>query len=116
MVRVYWAAPGPPEYDKAMEAPMGGNMLQLVILVLAALAAMMAGMAAFGQNKPPDARINQMMGEMDEMKSMILQMQKSVLQLERRGEKDSKDLKAELKEVLERMADRIDKRIAELAG
>jgi uncharacterized protein HemX len=95
---------------------MGGNVLQLVILVLAALAAMMAGLAAFGQNKPPDARINQVMGEMDEMKSMILQMQKSVMQLERRGDKESKELRAELKEVLERMADRIDKRLAEIAG
>jgi hypothetical protein len=39
-----------------------------------------------------------------------------VLQLERRGEKDAKELKAEFKDVLERMADRIDKRLAELAG
>ena len=95
---------------------MGANTLLLLILVLAALAAMLAGLGAFGQNRPPDARINQMMGEMDEMKSMIMQMQKSVLQLERRGEKDSKELRAEFKDVLERVADRIDKRIAELAG
>jgi hypothetical protein len=92
------------------------NGLLAVTMILAALAALLAGIAAFSGNRPPDARINQVMDEMEEIKSLIMQMQKSVIQMERKNDKDAKDFRNELKELLERMADKIDKRFTELAG
>ena len=41
------------------------------------------------------------------------QLQKSILQIERKMEKDQKDSRAELKDLLERVAERIDKRLQE---
>lgn len=87
-----------------------------VTMILAALAAVLAGMAAFSGNRPPDPRVNQVMDEMEEIKSLIMQMQKSVIQLERKGDKESRDFKNELKDILERLGERIDKRLSELAG
>lgn len=87
-----------------------------VTMILAALAAVLAGMAAFSGNRPPDPRLNQVMDEMEEIKSLIMQMQKSVIQLERKGDKESRDFKNELKDLLERLGERIDKRLSELAG
>jgi hypothetical protein len=54
--------------------------------------------------------------ELDEMKGLVNQLQKSLLQLERKIEKDQKDGRTELKELLEKVAERIDKRLAEIAG
>lgn len=93
-----------------------GNGLLAVTMILAALAALLAGIAAFSGNRPPDPRINQVMDEMEEIKSLIMQMQKSVIQMERKSDKESRDFKNELKELLERMAEKIDKRLTELAG
>ncbi len=93
-----------------------GNGLLFLILLVSALAAILAGMAVFSNSRPPDARVNQVMDDMDEIKSLVNQLQKSVLQIERKMDKDSKDGRAELKDLLERMADRIDKRLQETAG
>ncbi|MDR3673803.1 MAG: hypothetical protein P4L36_23375 [Holophaga sp.] len=84
--------------------------------MLSALAAMLAGMSVFSNSRPPDGRLNQVMDEIDELKGLMIQMQKSILQLERKGEKDQKEAKAELKDVLEKVAEKIDKRITELAS
>jgi len=92
------------------------NGLAILILMLAALAAMLAGMSVFSNSRPPDARLNLVMDELDELKGLLNQIQKSILQLERKAEKDQKDTKAELKEVLEKVGEKIDKRIQELAG
>jgi cell division protein ZapA (FtsZ GTPase activity inhibitor) len=92
------------------------NGLAILILMLSALAALMAGMSVFSNSRPPDGRLNQVMDELDELKGILNQMQKSILQLERKGDKDLKETKAEIKEVLEKMAERIDKRMQELAG
>ncbi len=92
------------------------NGLLAVTMILAALGALLAGMAAFSGNRPADPRINQVMDEMEEIKSLIVQMQKSVIQMERKSDKEARDFKNELKELLERMAEKIDKRINELAG
>ncbi len=92
------------------------NGLIAVTMILAALAALLAGIAAFSGNRPPNPRINQVMDEMEEIKSLIVQMQKSVIAMERKGDKESRDFKGELKELLERMAEKIDKRLNELAG
>ena len=90
--------------------------MELLILLCSALAAALAGMAVFSNSRPPDARINQVMDEMEELKGLLNQMQKSILQLERKFDKDQKDGRAELKEVLEKMAERIDKRLVEFTN
>ena len=92
------------------------NSLLAVTMILAALAAILAGIAAFSGNRPPDPRVNQVMDEMEEIKSLIVQMQKSVIQMERKSDKESRDFRNELKELLERIADKIDKRLTEIAG
>jgi hypothetical protein len=56
------------------------------------------------------------MDDLDEVKAAVNQLQKSVLQIERRMDKDQKDSRAELKDLLERIADRIDKSLRESAG
>ncbi len=92
------------------------NGLLFLILMVSALAAVLAGMAVFSNSRPPDSRVNQLMDDMDEIKGLVNQLQKSVLQIERKMDKDTKDGRAELKDLLERMADRIDKRLQETAG
>ncbi len=92
------------------------NGLAILILMLSALAALLAGMSVFSNSRPPDARLNLVMDELDELKGLLNQMQKSILQLERKAEKDQKEAKAELKEILEKVAEKIDKRIQEIAG
>ena len=91
------------------------NVLLVLILMLSALAAVMAGMAVFSNNRPPDNRLGQALDDLDELKGLVNQLQKSVLQLERKQDKDQKEGRAELKDLLERMAERIDKRLQELA-
>ena len=90
--------------------------LELLVLICSALAAALAGMSVFSNSRPPDSRINQIMDEVEELKGLLNQMQKSILQLERKLDKDAKDGRNELKEVLEKMADRIDKRLNEIAN
>lgn len=90
------------------------NVLLVLILMLSALAAVLAGMAVFSNSRPPDGRLGQVLDDLDELKGLVNQLQKSVLQLERKQDKDQKDAKGELKDLLERMADRIDKRLQEL--
>lgn len=92
------------------------NGLEILILMLSALAAMLAGMSVFSNNRPPDTRLNLVMDELDELKGLLNQIQKSILQLERKAEKDQKEAKSEMKEVLEKVAEKIDKRIQEIAG
>ncbi|HLO68152.1 MAG TPA: hypothetical protein VK188_14100 [Holophaga sp.] len=90
--------------------------MELLILLCSALAAALAGMAVFSNSRPPDPRVNQVMDEMEELKGLLNQMQKSILQLERKVDKDAKDGRAELKDVLERMAERIDKKLTEISN
>jgi len=90
--------------------------MELVILICSALAAALAGMSVFSNSRPPDARINQVMDEMEELKGLLNQMQKSVLQLERKFDKDSKDGRNEIREILEKVAEKIDKRLVEISN
>ena len=53
---------------------------------------------------------------MEELKGLLNQMQKSILQLERKFDKEQKDGRTELKEVLEKVAERIDKRLVEFTN
>ena len=82
--------------------------------MLSALAAMLAGMSVFSNSRPPDGRLNLVMDELDELKGLLNQLQKSILQMERKTEKDQKEAKAELREVLEKVAEKIDKRIQDI--
>ncbi|HOD33799.1 MAG TPA: hypothetical protein PKO12_09990 [Holophaga sp.] len=91
------------------------NVLLVLILMLSALAAVLAGMAVFSNSRPPDGRMGQVLDDLDELKGLVNQLQKSVLQMERKQDKDQKEGKAELKDLLERMAERIDKRLQDLA-
>ena len=92
------------------------DALLILILLVSALAAVLAGMATFSNNRPPDNRMAQVLDELGELSALVNQLQKSVLQVERKGEKDNKDLRAELKELLERMGERIDRKLSDLAG
>jgi TolA-binding protein len=92
------------------------NALGVLILMLSALAAVLAGMSVFSNSRPPDIRLNQILDQLDELKGLVNQLQKSVLQLERKTEKDQKEARGEIKEILEKVGDRIDKRIQELTG
>jgi hypothetical protein len=73
-------------------------------------------MSVFSNSRPPDGRLGLVMDELDELKGLMNQLQKSVLQLERKTEKDQKEARAEIKEVLEKVGEKIDKRIQEIAG
>lgn len=91
------------------------DALLILILLVSALAAVLAGLATFSNNRPPDNRLAQVIDELEEVKGLLNQLQKSVLQAERKADKDNKDLRAELKDLLERMAEKLDKRLQELA-
>jgi Na+-transporting methylmalonyl-CoA/oxaloacetate decarboxylase gamma subunit len=97
------------------EVAVMSNGLAILILMLSALAALLAGMSVFSNSRPPDARLNLVMDELDELKGLLNQIQKSILQLERKSEKDQKEAKAEIKEILEQVGARIDKRLQEIA-
>lgn len=91
------------------------NALLILILLISALAAILAGMAVFGNNRPPDSRMNTVLEDLDEVKGVLSQLQKSFLQIERKIEKEGKDTRAELKDQLEQLREMIDKRLQELA-
>lgn len=91
------------------------NGLLVLILMLCALAAILAGVSVFSNSRPPDPRLNQTLDDLDEIKGILNQLQKSLLQMERKIEKDQKEGRSELKEVLEKVGERIDQRIATLA-
>jgi Skp family chaperone for outer membrane proteins len=84
--------------------------------MMSALAAMLAGMAVFSNSRPPDNRINQVFDELDEVKGLLNQVQKSILQLERKMDKDQKEAKAEYREQLEQVVEKLDRRLQELGG
>lgn len=89
------------------------NGLAVLILMLSALSAILAGMAVFSNSRPPDLRVNQLLDDLDELKSLMNQLQKSVLQIERKMEKDQRDARSEFKETLDKGVERLEKRIQE---
>jgi hypothetical protein len=95
---------------------MASNPLLLLILLLAALATILAGMSVFSNNRPPDPRLNNMLNEIDELKGVLSQIQKSVMQTERKLEKEIQSVRNDNREVVERLADVLDKRLKELVG
>ena len=93
-----------------------GNGLLVLILLVSALAAVLAGMAVFSNSRPPDPRVGMLAGDLDEVKALLNQLQKTVMQIERKLDKDQKDSRTELKDVLEKVAERIDRRLQEAGG
>jgi hypothetical protein len=93
---------------------MASNPLLLLILLLAALSTILAGMGVFGNSRPPDPRLNSLLNDLDDIKGVLSQIQKSVLQTERKLEKEIQTSRAENREVVEKLADVIDKRLKEL--
>jgi hypothetical protein len=93
---------------------MASNPLLLLILLLSALATVLAGMGVFGNSRPPDPRLNSLLNDIDDMKGMLSQLQKSVLQTERKLEKEIQASRTESREVVEKLADVLDKRMKEL--
>lgn len=93
---------------------MASNPLLLLILLLTALATVLAGIGVFGNSRPPDPRLNSLLNDLDDIKGMLSQIQKSVLQTERKLEKEVQISRAESREVVEKLADVLDKRLKEL--
>ena len=86
----------------------------IVILLVSAVAAILAGMAVFTNvrpEKPDDPRIGQMFDSIEEIKGMVNQAQKSLLTIEHRMEKDVKDIKYEVKESLDKTLEALNKLI-----
>jgi len=95
---------------------MASNPLLLLILLLSALATVLAGMGVFSNSRPPDARLNSLLNDIDDLKGMLAQLQKSVLQTERKLEKEIQASRTESREVVEKLAEVLDKRLKELVG
>lgn len=95
---------------------MSSNPMLLLILVLSALATVLAGLGVFGNSRPPDPRLNSLLNDLDDMKGMLSQIQKSVMQTERKLEKEIQMARQESREVTEKLAEVIDKRLKELVG
>ena len=95
---------------------MASNPLLLLILLLSALATVLAGMGVFSNNRPPDPRLNSLLNDLDDMKGMLSQLQKSVLQTERKLEKEVQVSRTETREVVEKLAEVLDKRMKEMVG
>ena len=95
---------------------MSSNPMLLLILVLSALATVLAGLGVFGNSRPPDPRLNSLLNDLDDIKGMMSQIQKSVMQTERKLEKEIQQARQESREVTEKLAEVIDKRLKELVG
>jgi len=91
------------------------NALLILILILAALAALLAGMSVFSNSRPPDARLGQVLDDLDDMKGVLNSLQKSVMQLERKAEKEQRDTRSEVKEMIDKAVERVERKIQELA-
>ncbi|OIQ76535.1 hypothetical protein GALL_417800 [mine drainage metagenome] len=93
---------------------MESQSLLLLILILAALSTILAGVSVFSNSRPPDPRLNQLVGDLDDIKNLLGQLQKAVLQTERKLEKEILTSRTETREVMERMAEQLDKRLKEM--
>ena len=95
---------------------MSSNPMLLLILVLSALATVLAGLGVFGNSRPPDPRLNSLLNDLDDIKGMMSQIQKSVMQTERKLEKEIQMARQESRDVTEKLAEVVDKRLKELVG
>jgi hypothetical protein len=95
---------------------MASNPMLLLILLLSALATVLAGLGVFGNSRPPDPRLNSLLNDLDDIKGMLSQIQKSVLQTERKLEKEIQLARTENREVVEKLAEVLDKRMKDMVG
>lgn len=93
---------------------MESNPLLFIIVALAALSTILSAMGVFSNSRPPDPRLNQVATDLEDIKNMLAQLQKAVLQSERKLEKEAQSGRSETREVIEKLADVIDKRLKEL--
>ena len=93
---------------------MDSQPLLLLILLLSALSTILAGVSVFSNSRPPDPRLNQIAGDLEDIKNMLATLQKAVLQTERKIEKEVQTGRTETREVIERLAEQLDKRLKEL--
>ncbi|WP_005037956.1 hypothetical protein [Holophaga foetida] len=90
------------------------NGLLILILLMTAIAAVLAGMGVFSNSRPPDSRLNQILDDLDEIKGVMNALQKSVMQMERKSDKDQRDTRSEVKEMVDKATERLEKKIQEL--
>lgn len=95
---------------------MASSPVLVIILLLCALCAILAGMSVFANQKPPDPRMNLVINEMEELKGLVSQLQKSVMAMERKMEKETRDARTEQREVMEKMGETLDRKLKELVG
>ena len=95
---------------------MASNPLLLLILLLSALATVLAGRGVFSNSRPPDPRLNSLVNDLDDIKGILSQLQKSVLQTERKLEKEIQSSRNDTREVVEKLAEVLDKRMKEMVG
>jgi len=95
---------------------MASSPILLVILLLCSVCAILAGMSAFTNQKPPDHRLNLLIHEIEELKGLVSQIQKSVMAMDRKLEKESRDARVEQREVLEKMGETIDKKLKDFVS
>jgi DNA-binding ferritin-like protein len=84
----------------------------IVILLVTSVAAILAGMAVFTNvrpEKPDDPRIGQIYDGVEDIKGMVNQIQKSLLIMEQKTDKDTKDTRTEIKDSLDKMIMMLDK-------
>ena len=93
---------------------MDSHPLLLLILLLTALSTILTGMGVFSNSRPPDPRLNQVANDLEDIKNMLAQLKKAVLQAERKLEKEVQTSRNETREVIEKLAEVIDKRLKEL--
>jgi hypothetical protein len=93
---------------------MSPTPLLIVVLLVTTVAAILAGMAVFTNvrpEKPDDPRIGQMFESIEEIKGMVNQIQKSLLTIEHKMEKDVQGVKGDIKENIDRAIEAVDKMI-----
>ena len=93
---------------------MASSPVLLVILMLCAVCAILAGMSVFTTQKPPDQRLNLVINEMEELKGLVSQIQKSVMAMEKKMEKERSEARIEQREILEKLGETLDKKLKEL--
>jgi len=79
------------------------NSLLLFILLLVSICAVLSGIAVFSNSRPPDPRVNLLVSELDEVKGLVSQLQKAILSMDRKLEKEIRENRTEQLELLNKL-------------
>ncbi|MCL1894606.1 MAG: hypothetical protein FWG02_10335 [Holophagaceae bacterium] len=88
----------------------------IVILLVSTISAILAGIAVFTNvrpERPDDPRVGLVFDSLEETKGMVNQVQKSLLTIEHRLEKDLKDFRSEVNEQFLKVYEAIDRALRE---